>query len=668
MVRRTVKPVKITFSDSFFYKKITNKYRKGNTRPFRFPLMVFLRNTGKVLSKIVNLEIIIRLYFSNQIITHFAKGVRGAKRIFSTTNNIIRFLKATGMPGKISGFHPVRNLPVNNMQSGTFIKSVFSIFKKPASNIPSPVYFQVNELQNMTEIGKSINTDFIQNIQEYYYLPGRNKPPIYSNLVLNYMVLGRYGTQVISKVPFGNVQCVIQQMQATTSYKSISKGQYQEENVIGYQFLYDTKSSIILSSSDLSQKNSALTNHFFNPAVNNISLLMGRPLSNNIQILIPQMWGINRYEQINAGQYVSPQKGSRYLIETGSPIIYSNGDFFRNAISQGCFALNIHAISNISSAANQVSHVNNLQKENMTGYRIVYKSPAIISHENPFLYEIALFNPVYTHAASIVSLPGGNQGFYGDNVKSAESQKQGISRNESSGFSIVKHRIREYPYIFQYSSPAILSHENSFMSNNMVNPVFYKHAVSSVPYPGENRLLSASQKEEAVKISSVEGGARHISRDYVKISEPQVSFKPVSSWQYLSAKKESIREYHYLLQHKSPAILSQAGTLSNHASDNKPYLKNNVHKFTFSAPADQKRNSFNVENQNFIFNKQGKIEQEVEEIKKIVVETKKVALEKPVPPRNTGEGKLDINRIANEVYQNIERRIRIEKERRGICW
>lgn len=74
--------------------------------------------------------------------------------------------------------------------------------------------------------------------------------------------------------------------------------------------------------------------------------------------------------------------------------------------------------------------------------------------------------------------------------------------------------------------------------------------------------------------------------------------------------------------------------------------------------------------QNFYFRNQRKIEQEVEEIKKIVVETKaSVTATNHFSPKDWDRAikqQLDINRISDHVYQNIERRIRIERERRGL--
>jgi Icc-related predicted phosphoesterase len=81
----------------------------------------------------------------------------------------------------------------------------------------------------------------------------------------------------------------------------------------------------------------------------------------------------------------------------------------------------------------------------------------------------------------------------------------------------------------------------------------------------------------------------------------------------------------------------------------------------------KRRTGLKTGNEIFYFHNQRKIEQEVEEIKRIVVETKEVMKERPISLRDMGiKQHLDINRLSDQVYQNIEQRIRIERERRGL--
>ncbi len=75
---------------------------------------------------------------------------------------------------------------------------------------------------------------------------------------------------------------------------------------------------------------------------------------------------------------------------------------------------------------------------------------------------------------------------------------------------------------------------------------------------------------------------------------------------------------------------------------------------------------------NLYFHNQRGMEQKFEDIKKIVVETKEAVRETSFSNYFQNDmdkaikQHLDINRISDQVYQKIERRIRIERERKGI--
>lgn len=79
---------------------------------------------------------------------------------------------------------------------------------------------------------------------------------------------------------------------------------------------------------------------------------------------------------------------------------------------------------------------------------------------------------------------------------------------------------------------------------------------------------------------------------------------------------------------------------------------------------------FKAESENFYFHSQQMIEKELNEIKKNIVETKEAVKEKSVPDRSSMDMDIkkhfDINRLSDQVYRNIEQRIRIERERRGL--
>jgi hypothetical protein len=116
-----------------------------------------------------------------------------------------------------------------------------------------------------------------------------------------------------------------------------------------------------------------------------------------------------------------------------------------------------------------------------------------------------------------------------------------------------------------------------------------------------------------------------------------------------------------LLQNKNVMVINKQSGMTYHVNSG----------FNSSDSKDVKRESvLNVKSGDFCFHNQRNIEQEVDEIKKIVIQTKEAMIESSpnmVSPVDMNiKRHFDINRISDEVYQNIERRIRIEKERRGF--
>lgn len=71
-----------------------------------------------------------------------------------------------------------------------------------------------------------------------------------------------------------------------------------------------------------------------------------------------------------------------------------------------------------------------------------------------------------------------------------------------------------------------------------------------------------------------------------------------------------------------------------------------------------------------VFSRQGQIEREVEELKKVIVQTRRLVAERAparaLPTEAEIVKQIDVERIADQVYRNIERRIRRERETRGF--
>jgi len=132
----------------------------------------------------------------------------------------------------------------------------------------------------------------------------------------------------------------------------------------------------------------------------------------------------------------------------------------------------------------------------------------------------------------------------------------------------------------------------------------------------------------------------------------------------------------YLVEYKSPGLLSPVNFMrddSKHLNFWMPVNERYVRRIG-SIASDSitvpRRTVFNDYSEDFYFHKRQNIEREVEEIKKIIVETKEAVAEKSrsvsFPDEIDIKRHLDINRISDQVYQNMERRIRMERERRGL--
>ena len=80
--------------------------------------------------------------------------------------------------------------------------------------------------------------------------------------------------------------------------------------------------------------------------------------------------------------------------------------------------------------------------------------------------------------------------------------------------------------------------------------------------------------------------------------------------------------------------------------------------------------SLKADGGDIVFNNQRKLENEIDAVRKAIEQTKESITEKnvsiPSPDEIKAKSTFDINRISDQVYQNIEQRIRIERERRGF--
>lgn len=117
-------------------------------------------------------------------------------------------------------------------------------------------------------------------------------------------------------------------------------------------------------------------------------------------------------------------------------------------------------------------------------------------------------------------------------------------------------------------------------------------------------------------------------------------------------------------------------TMKDHNVENKPVPENYTNKSGFEAMNYTNLSSINADispfnsydrgGKVFSFDSREKIEREINEIKKMIIETKESIKRKQEPSHGQRGIDIDVNGISEQVYKDIEKNIMIERERRGL--
>ncbi len=137
--------------------------------------------------------------------------------------------------------------------------------------------------------------------------------------------------------------------------------------------------------------------------------------------------------------------------------------------------------------------------------------------------------------------------------------------------------------------------------------------------------------------------------------------------------KNYYNKYHKFVQHNAIDKKTPCRPFQLDMTINKPSIKQYHHRYrsdTVYLFPPLNRSHSEIENKEFIYNKQRKITQEFDEVKKVVAKTKYEVREKfdAINSELNKKSKqdIDIHGISDRVYQNIERKIRMERERIGL--
>src|SRR3990172_220041 len=181
---------------------------------------------------------------------------------------------------------------------------------------------------------------------------------------------------------------------------------------------------------------------------------------------------------------------------------------------------------------------------------------------------------------------------------------------------------------------------------------------------------------------------------HVHIVKPQIllvskRIEKENPGNFLITVKETGWEYKTAFEHESSVNIPQAalllnkristktidghftGTYQNWTAADKSFIRKYDYDLasTVSSLTGKRSTSYQVKNESFVFQNQRQMEEEIEQIKKIMIKTKE-SLENSLPSQVSQEkaikSKIDIDIISDQVYHNIERRIKTERERRGL--
>jgi len=177
----------INISDRDFHSRITGKYQKGKRNPYDFPLMIFFKNTGQLLTQKINLNILLQFNISKKITAqHILKGAEGIKSLLEW----FRIERYVPKQNKVSSpASRLKDIPV--FMSFAFEKSSFK-FSLETFKLTLPDINLTNE--NILNRGEDISSADNSVSWDYKFVFYNESPVIlqHANLVLRNSKFANY--------------------------------------------------------------------------------------------------------------------------------------------------------------------------------------------------------------------------------------------------------------------------------------------------------------------------------------------------------------------------------------------------------------------------------------------------------------------------------------------
>jgi len=614
----------ITLSDSHFHRKIANKYQKGKRRFITYPMLIFYKSQGNVLSQKKEMHILFKLHFHNQSLVSFKNIVQSVdlaiQRMYHRT--ILRYL-------------PIKHTFLERISISPCIKSIFSRIENTTDH-QHWKYTQIESQQQRNRLRqneKGYNS--IQNKDRWKYgLTLKYNLPIISspvNLSLNNMA------------PFNGSGGLF-----NTSYQNwtnFNKNVIQHHLDVGMKTANSIASWIYKNPQNLSSGNGTAVSiisakrrtsmpDIENLIFHNIRAIQQKSIVSNLKLnnsywkdtqIEPQKQR-NRLRQNEKGYHSIQNKDPwKYgiTVQYNLPIISSPVNLSLNEIAlfngnrglfkasyQNWMSINKNVIQHYPDVGTKIAswiykNPQNLGSGNGTVVSIIsaIRRTSIPGNENLIFHNIRAIQQ-----KSIVSNLKVNNSHWKDTQIEPQKQINKLKPNEKGYHSIQNKDPWEYGLTVQYNLPVISSPVN--LSLNKI-----------APFNGSGGLFNTSYQKWT-----------NINKNVIQ-HRPDVGTK-TASWIYT----------------KPQNLGSGNGTVVS------------------LIPA--KRRTSIPDNENLIFHNTRDIEQKVEQVENILVETRDAVEEISTPAYSqidmSTDRQIDLNEISEQVYRLIDEKIKIECERRGI--
>lgn len=251
----------------------------------------------------------------------------------------------------------------------------------------------------------------------------------------------------------------------------------------------------------------------------------------------------------------------------------------------------------------------------------------------------------------------------------------GFEKKSSFLLSNVYARDRMTPRIGAFHKPSV---HNTFLPETIVNSRITLSPLTINDQGGPSTIkMIHNHNSNKNNYWQVEGNG-------IKVHAGRPEYE-IAGYNFITQNNNK-RGYKLLVDSRSIAVLSKSTPIFNKTyreinsssdffRDSKIFKQNtNQHDAFYHAPITSFASLQNIynpgEGNKFYFHNHDMIEQAVEQVKNIAMQVKEVVVKEHLQEQQPGDAKMlhqiDINRISNEVYQKIDYRIKIEKERRGI--